>query len=153
MGEGIDLLVRADGEGDIPVVLAREFVERLLLGDVGGLLGGDLLLERVGRQRRHVDGGDLRLRVGAVGFEFDLRGLQAEQHGARHVLRVNHLCGLVDEVVDRLRCLLNESEAMGQGVFSRLRAVHTSGIAAHRSSLCRDRSSCARQSVVMPARL
>jgi len=68
-GIRVDLLVCADHEGNVPVVLARKFIQGQLLVDVGDLLHGDLSFERQGGEWGSVDRSNLRLGISAVGFE------------------------------------------------------------------------------------
>src|SRR3984885_10525653 len=61
----VELLMRADRQGNIPIILARETRQGALFGVVARVLRGHLLLDRLVGKPRYVERGNLRLRVGA----------------------------------------------------------------------------------------
>jgi len=52
-----------------------------LIFNVGGLLGGNLLLERLTGEWRNIEGCDLRLRVCPIGVQLDAVGLELHNMG------------------------------------------------------------------------
>src|SRR5580692_2172695 len=71
-----DLLVLTHRKGHVPVILAIQFVQSLLLIRFPVLLLGDQFLHRPAAQRRRVEGDDLRLRVGTISVQLDFGGLE-----------------------------------------------------------------------------